>query len=250
MWLERFSWSVLVLEDSGTLWGQAHCLPVTKQVYDAMLRSTTDIRKYLTRDNILTDPAVNTNVAHGVGNYCFVGLSANNPALRREDHGYFAMPLFVGLQELFFRIRLRGLVCQSRTAVEKQTIAGLGCRKKSVLVSANGTRVTLWYFDISCAQKYPLTTLSQTLHCIWSEEPKLKLTKREQEVVRYASAGLLDWQIAAKLAVGEKTVQKHWENIYIRCRSTRGIFVNINRAAVIAYCERHLSELSWPQRNN
>jgi len=250
MWLGRFSRSVLVLEDSDkNLWGQAHCLPVARDTYERMISSKKDLRTYLTLDSILTDSVVDQNAADGTGNFCFVGMSAHNLALRKEQYGYFAMPLMVGLQDLFFRIRLRGLVCQSRTAIERHTIASVGCRKRSECKSADGARITLWYFDLECAKKYPLSTLSATLHRIWSEESKLGLTNREQKIVRFAAAGMIDKKIADRLGVVEKTIQKHWENIYDRCRES-GVFENLNRAAVIAYCERHLNELSRSEKSS
>lgn len=41
----------------------------------------------------------------------------------------------------------------------------------------------------------------------------MKLTKREAEVARELAGGLLHKQIAVKLGIGKRTVEKHAENI-------------------------------------
>jgi len=46
------------------------------------------------------------------------------------------------------------------------------------------------------------------------QEKEGLLTERELEVLRRGAEGLVNKQIAAKLFLGERTVQTHWRNIF------------------------------------
>ena len=56
----------------------------------------------------------------------------------------------------------------------------------------------------------------------------MKLTDREAEVLRLASRGLLNKQIARELGIGEKTVKAHLGRVYERIGVT-------NRADAVAW---------------
>jgi DNA-binding CsgD family transcriptional regulator len=251
-WIARFSWSVMVLQDSDeTVWGCAHCLPLTGTAYQTILSCQGNARDYLAADVILGDTAITS----GEANYCYVGMCACDPSSKQEGYGYFAIPLFLAMQKLFYRIRLKGLLCQSHIEVEAENIRKQGCERKY----GRGP-FGIWYFDHHCAKRHPFTTLAATIHRIWEERAQLGFSKRQREVIRHAMTGKSNKEIAAVLEnpSGEKlsprTVEEYWEQIFEKCDRCQSAFEDEfgckvdthDRTAVIAFCSQHSAELSAP----
>jgi len=266
-WIRRFSKAMFILQDSeGHTLGYGKCLPVSETTFGSMWTAGTDIRDWLSPDNILKDRTVLQNAVDGMGNYCYVGAVIFDPQAKAENYRELAVPVWRKFAVIFTRMCFRGLICQSETREEEFPIEHAGCRRGSEIGATRDGRRVVWRFDAERAQEEPTRGLGVVFNNVWPsryEKAALGLTTKERQVVLLAlwaydddedasalesSAWILAHDDAAKiLGIASSTVKTHWQNIRTKFRSFHGQeevpSTRIFERMVIDYCKQHPVEL-------
>jgi hypothetical protein len=244
LWIQKYPRSIWFYADKDleTFLAYAWCVPISWEAYHRILQAKkfSPIRNLLHEEDYLDQLQVQHNIDAGLGNACYAHLFT--PIDNTNGSIFLSLiPLLREFHAVFFLMRIKALVCQSRIPAFNKIVEDAGCVK---LVSEKG--MSLWHFDFNTALQKPTSGLGVIFHNLWStkdEESVLGFSDREKEMIYLALQGFTDKEIAQKLGISTGTVDVYWKRAKEKFRTYYGLNEEAHKNQIIAFCATHLVEV-------
>ncbi len=226
--------------------GYSICAPMAPLFLDEILRARrTPIKRLLTTQLLLAPEEAHACVPT-TGNILFLALSC---WLDGVPNFQVALPLFYALQTLFYQLRARVILCETRARDARTVILGSGCE---LLRRSEGGHIS-YYFDAGMLQVPNKITsgLGTVMARNWGLPggSLLSLSPRE----RIAARALVDAVRIKQLAsyfrengaprIGQATARHHYRGVLRKAREKIQID---SRSLLIQYLTHHPFELFAP----
>jgi len=170
----------------------------------------------LRKEYVLTLKQADANAAKE-GNTLYSCLHVCNPISGKKDYQFAAL-LFMNMESLFYKYRMKCLICRTHTESGMKLLEDSGCERMHKIRETKDGVTWVYYFDLKNALHRPCTGMGIIMFHIWGFQGHkrqflLDLTDKEKEVLKLQLVGYTRNEVAKLLGINVNAVEGRMRRI-------------------------------------